>query len=77
MSRQSSSPGLGLEGGEADSVVRSWTGRSCTIGRRVTAMADGRRITGVARGMGLDGALLIETPEGTERVLAEDVAHLR
>lgn len=66
-----------LESGRTDQVIGDWTRRSGTIGRRVAASAGGRRVTGTARGIGRDGALLVETPDGTERVLAEDVAHLR
>lgn len=66
-----------MERGKTDSIVKNWTRHSGTIGRRITVLVGGKRVTGIARKMGQDGALLIETPGGTERVLAEDVAHLR
>ncbi len=66
-----------LEAGRTDAVIKDWMRHSSTIGRKVTALAGGVRITGVAERIDVDGALIIRTPGGTQRVLADDVAHLR
>ncbi len=42
-------------------------------GRRVTVVEAGSPTVGVVRGVGVDGALLLETEAGTVRVMAGDV----
>ncbi len=66
-----------LEGGRRGAVIKDWTRRSGTIGRRVATQAGGEKITGVAEKIDRDGALVIRTSKGARRVFAEDVAHLR
>lgn len=68
---------LQLEQGRTDEIVRDWIRRSETIQKKVSATVDGKKMTGTAEGMDLDGALIIKTPGGQKRVLAEDIAHLR
>lgn len=42
-------------------------------GRRVTVVEAGTPVAGTVRGIGMDGALLLETDSGTVRVMAGDV----
>jgi BirA family biotin operon repressor/biotin-[acetyl-CoA-carboxylase] ligase len=43
-------------------------------GRPVTVTAAAASATGVARGIDLDGALLVETPQGLLRFISGDVS---
>lgn len=54
-------------------------GRMATIGREVRVMvAGGREVRGVALGLGADGSLLIELPDGVRtEVRSGDVSHVR
>lgn len=62
-----------LRGGRSDEVLRVWRARSAsTLGRMVEWDAGGPR-RGVADGIGDDGALLIRTDEGLERVISGEV----
>lgn len=62
-----------LRGGRTDDVLRAWRARSAsTLGRMVEWDAGGPR-RGVADGIGDDGALLIRTDEGLERVVSGEV----
>jgi len=68
---------LQLEQGRTNGIIRDWIRRSETIQKTVSATVDGKKMTGTAEGMDLDGALIINTPGGKRRVLAEDITHLR
>ena len=62
-----------LRGGRPDGVLGAWRARSAaTLGRTVEWDAGGPR-RGVADGIGDDGALLIRTDEGLERVISGEV----
>jgi BirA family transcriptional regulator, biotin operon repressor / biotin---[acetyl-CoA-carboxylase] ligase len=58
-------------------VREAWRARSVTIGQDVRVRADGRDVTGRAEDIDADGALLVRTATGLERVLAGDVETLR
>ncbi len=63
-----------LRRGEADDILRAWREISPTArGARVES-ADGRR--GVTAGLDADGALLVETSRGVERVIAGELRWL-
>ena len=67
-----------LESGRTGAIIKDWTRDSCTLGGRVSAHTGGGRITGVAQKIDRDGALIIKTRGGkAERILAEDITHLR
>ncbi len=58
-------------------VREAWRARSVTLGRAVSALADGREVLGTAEDIDETGALLVRTDDGLERILAGDVTHLR
>ena len=55
-------------------VLAEWRALSVTLGQTVDVLAPGRRFSGVARDIDADGALLVETAAGVEKVLAGDVS---
>ncbi len=62
-----------LRGGHPQDVLSAWRARSAsTLGRAVEWDAGGPR-RGVADGIGDDGALLIRTEEGLERVISGEI----
>ncbi|MEZ4319195.1 MAG: biotin--[acetyl-CoA-carboxylase] ligase [Myxococcota bacterium] len=62
----------GLVGLDRPSVLRAWSERSCTLGRDVQVEG----VRGRAVGLGPDGALLVDTGTGVERVITGDVGFL-
>ncbi len=60
-----------------DVVLDEWRSLSCTLGERVRAEEGGEVFEGLATDLASDGALLVETSDGTRRVVAGDLAHLR
>jgi BirA family biotin operon repressor/biotin-[acetyl-CoA-carboxylase] ligase len=59
-------------------VIRdAWRERSVTLGREVSVKTEGREIVGVAEDIDVQGALLVRSRAGLERILAGDVALLR
>lgn len=50
-----------------------WERYSALTGRRVTVIEMGTRQTGVVRGIDFDGALLLQTAAGVQRIVAGDV----
>jgi BirA family biotin operon repressor/biotin-[acetyl-CoA-carboxylase] ligase len=65
--------------GFAGDIVRRWTERSATIGRRVAAVdGSGHRLEGLAVALDTKGGLLLETIDGERRtVTSDEVVHLR
>lgn len=55
-------------------VLDAWRGESVTLGRMVDVFGQGRKFAGLATDIAADGALLVETPDGLERVVAGDVS---
>lgn len=58
-------------------VLDDWRALDCTLGERVRVQSFGRKIEGRAVDLSLEGALLIETPTGTEEVFEGEVERLR
>jgi BirA family transcriptional regulator, biotin operon repressor / biotin---[acetyl-CoA-carboxylase] ligase len=58
-------------------IRAAWRERSVTLGREVRVLADGRDVVGTAIDIDDQGALLVRTEAGTERILAGDVQLLR
>jgi BirA family biotin operon repressor/biotin-[acetyl-CoA-carboxylase] ligase len=58
-------------------ILRAWKERSVTLGREVSVRTDAGEVVGVAEDLDLDGALLVRTARGLERVHSGDVALLR
>jgi BirA family biotin operon repressor/biotin-[acetyl-CoA-carboxylase] ligase len=66
---------LDFEQGGLKPFVQKWMGADALRGRPVTVMAsEGGAQKGVARGIDLDGALLVETPQGLLRFITGDVS---
>jgi BirA family transcriptional regulator, biotin operon repressor / biotin---[acetyl-CoA-carboxylase] ligase len=55
-------------------VRPAWERYSALTGRRVTVLDGETRIAGVVRGIDSDGALILETETGAERILTGDVS---
>ncbi|MEZ0394776.1 MAG: biotin--[acetyl-CoA-carboxylase] ligase [Desulfurococcaceae archaeon] len=67
-----------LAEGRGREVLEGWAALSSTIGRRVKVILREGELEGIARGLGDDGSLLVELPEGvTVSVNSGDVVHLR
>jgi len=57
-----------------EDALAEWRKRSITVGREVeVTISDKERIRGRASGLADDGALLVETPYGQQRVIAGEV----
>ena len=54
-----------------------WREQSSTLGQEVLVKAERRELRGVAEDIDTDGALLLRTEDGLERVLAGDVEQVR
>jgi BirA family biotin operon repressor/biotin-[acetyl-CoA-carboxylase] ligase len=63
------------EGFEA--IREAWRARSATLGQQVRVRTTREVLEGEAVDLDLDGALLVRTARGTERVVAGDVEQLR
>lgn len=55
-------------------VLDEWRAESVTLGQTVDVFGFGRKFSGVAINIDDDGALLVETSQGIEKVLAGDVS---
>lgn len=62
---------------DPDAVLPAWRDRAATLGRRVRVETPGGVVEGEAVDVEFPGALVVETDEGRERVLAGDCEHLR
>jgi BirA family biotin operon repressor/biotin-[acetyl-CoA-carboxylase] ligase len=51
-----------------------WLGRSYPIGAAIRANAGGQPVAGEFAGLDLDGALLLDTPNGRQRIIAGDIS---
>lgn len=59
-------------------ALAEWRERSSTLGHEVEVRSPvGTPVRGVARSVGDDGALMVETAEGTQRIVAGEVGHVR
>lgn len=57
------------------SLREEWTARHAHQGKAVTlSSADGKTITGIAAGVAEDGALLLETARGVERIVSGELS---
>ena len=60
-----------------DDVLDDWRALNCTLGRLVRVERFGELLEGWAEDLTPEGALLLETPEGTIEVFEGEVEHLR
>ena len=54
--------------------VQKWMDADALRGRPVTVLGPEATIKGIARGIDLDGALLVETPQGLQKFISGDVS---
>jgi BirA family biotin operon repressor/biotin-[acetyl-CoA-carboxylase] ligase len=54
-------------------IREEWLGRSYPVGAAIRATSAGKPVTGHFAGLDVDGALLLDTPEGRQRIIAGDV----
>ncbi|EGO62668.1 biotin--[acetyl-CoA-carboxylase] ligase [Acetonema longum] len=57
-----------------DPILEQWRQLSVTLGQKVDVIGLNNRFSGVAVDIDRDGALLVDTPAGQERVIAGDVS---
>ena len=60
-----------------DAVLDDWRALNCTLGRPVRVARFGEVLEGRATDLTPEGALLLETPEGTVELFEGEVEHLR
>ena len=60
-----------------DAVLYDWRALNCTLGRPVRVTRFGEVLEGRATDLTPEGALLLETPEGTVELFEGEVEHLR
>jgi BirA family biotin operon repressor/biotin-[acetyl-CoA-carboxylase] ligase len=65
---------LDFERGGLKPFVQKWMDADGLRGRPVTVMGTESATKGIARGIDLDGALLVETPQGLQRFITGDVS---
>jgi BirA family biotin operon repressor/biotin-[acetyl-CoA-carboxylase] ligase len=58
-------------------MLRVYSEKCASVGRLVVVETDSETLTGRCSGIGGDGELLVETPEGTRRFHVADVTHAR
>lgn len=56
-----------------DPIREQWLGRSYPIGAAIKVNAEGQPVAGHFAGLDMDGALLLDTPQGRRRIVAGDV----
>ncbi|MBP2655847.1 MAG: birA [Firmicutes bacterium] len=56
------------------SILDQWRDESVTLGQQVDVFGFGNHFSGLALDIDSDGALLVQTPEGVEKVMAGDVS---
>ena len=56
-----------------DSIRAQWLNRSYPLGAAIQASSAGEPVAGHFAGLDLDGALLLDTPRGRQRIVAGDV----
>jgi BirA family biotin operon repressor/biotin-[acetyl-CoA-carboxylase] ligase len=62
-----------FKNGGLAALLGQWREMDCTLGRKVSVKNISSAVEGVARGIGDDGALLVETADGMRRVTAGDI----
>ena len=66
-----------MEREEAGLLLKEYRERCASVGRVVRVETDSEILTGLCSGIGDDGELMVETPEGTRRFHVADVTHAR
>ena len=66
---------MGIE--DFDAVLYDWRALNCTLGRPVRVTRFGEVLEGRATGLTPEGALLLQTPQGTVELFEGEVEHLR
>ena len=64
-----------LTNGKKTKIINEWTKNSETVNKKVMFDGPDGKISGVAKKIDSDGALIIKTKRGTERLLAGDITY--
>ncbi len=64
-----------LTNGKKTKIINEWTKNSETINKKVMFDGPDGKIYGIAKKIDSDGALIIKTKRGTERLLAGDITY--
>tara|TARA_B100000029_G_scaffold368617_1_gene362274 strand:+ start:69 stop:1070 length:1002 start_codon:yes stop_codon:yes gene_type:complete len=62
-----------LNKGEKSKIVREWTKRADSIGKKITVNTSDGKITGISHGIDNDGALRLKTGKETKKIFVGDV----
>ena len=62
-----------LANGKKTQIIKEWTKKSETIGKKVTVNTLGGKISGVAKKIESDGALILKTNDGIRRIFVGDI----
>ena len=66
-----------MESEGAARVIEAYRGKCASVGRTVRVETDKEILTGLCSGVGDDGELILETPEGVRRFHVGDVTHAK
>jgi BirA family biotin operon repressor/biotin-[acetyl-CoA-carboxylase] ligase len=58
-------------------IRKRWRALSATLGQEILVKSEHRELRGVAEDIDIDGALILRTEQGKERILAGDVEQVR
>ncbi|MDR1049189.1 MAG: biotin--[acetyl-CoA-carboxylase] ligase [Synergistaceae bacterium] len=64
-----------MERGGSAGVLETYRGKCASVGRTVTVETGGEKLSGICSGIGGEGELILDTPEGERRFHAADVTH--
>jgi len=64
-----------MERGGVEQMLTAYRERCASVGRPVRVETDSETLTGFCSGIGSDGELMLETPEGTRRFHVADITH--
>ena len=62
-----------LANGKKTQIIKEWTKKSETIGKKVTVNTLGGKISGMAKKIDGDGALILKTNDGIRRIFVGDI----
>ena len=61
--------------GKKTKIINEWIKNSETINRKITFDGQNGKVSGIAKKIDSDGALIIKTKHGTERLLVGDIRY--
>lgn len=64
-----------LASGDKHTIIKNWTKKSATIGKRISVMTSAGKIHGIAAKIDDDGALIIRNGKKTHKIIVGDISH--